>query len=240
MITWIVTVEAIEYSPNKNIAQVRFRPDSEMHFAAWQFVFLERLWFTYPDWKVMKNAYSIGSSYREYEQTWLFSTIVKKTSDTGMSGYLTQDIAIWDQMKYTWPLGHFIDEQNKSKYLFVSIGSGVTPIVSLYKQISAEDPNAQIVNLYGERYADDILPSLQKTFSNTKTINNILYLSKEENVLPQRKKWHIQDGLMEASTILQDNEYIAFLCGKPAMVDEVRELLMAQWLPKEQIIFEKY
>jgi NAD(P)H-flavin reductase len=71
-------------------------------------------------------------------------------------------------------------------------------------------------------------------------MHNILYLSQEESLPAQRKKWHIQEGLVSAYALLQDNNYIAFLCGKPAMVDEVREILAQRWIPKEHIIFEKY
>ena len=49
----------------------------------------------------MKNAYSIGSSYEEYEQKGVFSTIVKKSSETGMSAYLTQEIQSGDTMQCT-------------------------------------------------------------------------------------------------------------------------------------------
>jgi len=240
MITWILTVENVEYTSSKNVVQIRFRPEDPMQFTAWQFVFLQRLWFTYPDGKVMKNAYSIGSSYEEYEQKGVFSTIVKKSSETGMSAYLTQEIQSGDTMQCTWPLWHFVDPKTSNKYLFISIGSGVTPIVWLYKQLAASNSTAQIVNIYGERYAADILPSLQELFVNNNNFYNLLYLSQDEVLPAHRKKWHIQDGLLDAFEILQDNNYIAFLCGKPAMVDEVTEILINKWLTKEQIVSEKY
>lgn len=240
MITWTITVEYIEYSPSKNVTQLRFRPESNVQFVAWQFVFLQRIWFTYPDGKAMKNAYSIWSSYEEYEQTWLFSTIVKKSSETGMSAYLTQEIQPGDTIQCTWPLWHFVDPGTTLKYLLISIGSGVTPIISLYKHLKKSKPSAQIVNIYGERYHEDILPSIQDLFVDDVNIHNFLYLSQEEFLPQKRKKWHIQDGLSDAFSVLQDNNYIAFLCGKPAMVDQVRELLAQRWLAKENIIFEKY
>lgn len=240
MITWTLTVESIEYSPSQNVAQIRFRPDSPIRFTAWQFVFLQRIWFTYPDGKVMKNAYSIWSSYEEYEQTWFFSTIVKKSSETGMSAYLTQEIKPGDTIQCTWPLWHFVDPGTSDKYLLISIGSGVTPIVSLYKHLAKAKPSAQIVNIYGERKLQDIIPSIQELFVDSASIHNILYLSQEDSLYAQRKKWHIQDGLSDAFTLLQDNNYIVFLCGKPAMVDEVRGTLAQRWIPKEHIIFEKY
>ena len=240
MITWALTVESIEYSPSQNVAQIRFCPESPIRFTAWQFVFLQRIWFTYPDGKVMKNAYSIWSSYEEYEQTWFFSTIVKKSSETGMSAYLTQEIKPGDTIQCTWPLWHFVDPGISDKYLLISIGSGVTPIVSLYKHLAKSKPSAQIVNIYGERYAADILPSLQELFVNNNNFYNLLYLSQDEVLPAHRKKWHIQDGLLDAFEILQDNNYIAFLCGKPAMVDEVTEILINKWLTKEQIVSEKY
>jgi ferredoxin-NADP reductase len=81
-----------------------------------------------------------------------------------------------------------VDPGISDKYLLISIGSGVTPIVSLYKHLAKSKPSAQIVNIYGERHAQDILPSIQELFIDNASMHNILYLSQEESLPAQRKK----------------------------------------------------
>jgi len=59
MIQTQATLVDIQHSPNKQVAFLYFKLDEIFNFKEGQFVFLERLEFSYPDGKAMKNAYSI-------------------------------------------------------------------------------------------------------------------------------------------------------------------------------------
>jgi len=194
--------------------------------------------------KIIRRAYSIGTTNQQMQDEWTIGTIVKKNSLHGMSAYLTQIIKLWDTMTMTWAIGHFIDPGHHHRYLFCSIGSWLTPIHAHYqKLIKDEKRETRIANIFGERNRDFLLDDIVQLFSlNNENIKNICFLSREEKNVPQwRKKGYVQAWLEEALHFLwNDEDIIAFLCGKPSMVDEMREKLLDAGIPNEQIVFEKY
>jgi len=73
--------------------------------------------------KVIKRAYSIATTHQEMEKRRIVGTIVKQTSEHGMSAFLTRDIQLGDEVTLTGALGHFVDHGRASDYLLVSMGS---------------------------------------------------------------------------------------------------------------------
>jgi ferredoxin-NADP reductase len=82
----------------------------------------------------------------------------------------------------------------------------------------------------------------------TKTLFNIpndknwsgFYLS-QEDTLPAW--WHagrIDLGLDDALAFLETSDISVFICGKPEMVDAMREKLQVAWIDESNICFEKY
>jgi ferredoxin-NADP reductase len=70
-----------------------------------------------------------------------------------------------------------------SNYLFISVGSGLSPCFSLYNSLLQTGDYDKIVNLFGERYLDHI-PSevLEKYSLQNEKIYNQICLSKEEKL----------------------------------------------------------
>ena len=235
------TLIDIQHSPNKQVAFLYFKLDDLFDFKEGQFVFLERLEFSYPDGKAMKNAYSIWTTNTMLQDQWIIGTIVKKTSEWWMSDYLTQGMKIGDKIKCTWPLGHFIDKEMSYNYLFVSIGSGITPLFSMYTQLLQTKKFNKIVNIFGERTKDMLLPSVLASYDiSTEQVHNLLYLSQETDMIDGWRTGRIQQWLENVSSLFDGQWFQAFLCGKPEMVDSVVDMLTSQWVSKEYISFEKY
>jgi ferredoxin-NADP reductase len=70
-------------------------------------------------------------------------------------------------------------------YLFISVGSGLSPCFSLYTSLLQTGDYNKIVNLFGERYMDHIPAEvLQKYSLQDEKIYNQIRLSKEE-IIPQ-------------------------------------------------------
>lgn len=91
------------------------------------------------------------------------------------------------------PLGHFVDPRNRFSYegvprfLCISIGSGLTPIYSLYRAWLHEDEPMYIANIFGERHRDQVLPSVHASFQpqishETHHIRHRCCLSKQKNI----------------------------------------------------------
>jgi len=241
MIQTQATVVDIQHSPNKEVSFVYFKPEESFVFQEGQFIFLERLWFTYPDGKVMKNAYSIGTTNTLLQEKGIIGTIVKKSSVWGMSEYLTQNITIGDTVKLTGPLGHFIDKKVSRNYVFISIGSGITPVYALYTHLIQTGDFDRIINIFGERNQENLLPSvLQSYTSDDPRVTHMLYLSQETHLPLGRQSWYVQQSLEYIFETFADQKFQIFLCGKPVMVDDVVAILLDRGIEKEYIHFEKY
>jgi ferredoxin-NADP reductase len=168
--------------------------------------------------------------------------IVKKTSDHGLSHWMTHDIDIWDSVQLKWPVGHYTDNKTQQNYLFVSIWSGLSPNFGLFTHLVYEKQQYwTIVNIFAERFHEHVIPYVQEAFTEHKQehIYNFLYLSQEKNLPKWFRKGYVQDWLEEAIELL-GKKTSCFLCGKPEMIDDVRNKLEALWIAKQDITFEKY
>jgi ferredoxin-NADP reductase len=159
-----------------------------------------------------------------------------------MSDYLVTQLAVGDTIKLTGALGHMVDHHQAGNYLLMSIGSGLSPIYSLYNHLIDTSHFDRLVNIFGERYRDNVIDEVEQSFSlQSDRVKNLCYLSKEKNLTKHRRLGYIQDGIHEAIEFLGINENLhVFLCGKPEMVNDVIHILISAGLDKSQIAFEKY
>lgn len=105
-----------------------------------------------------------------------------------MSEYLTQHIAIGDTIKLTGPLGHFVDKKIARNYVFISIGSGITPVYALYTHLIQSGDFDRIINVFGERHAENILPTVMESYtSDDPRVTHMLYLSQEKELPDSRQ-----------------------------------------------------
>lgn len=87
--------------------------------------------------------------------------------------------------------------------LLISTGSGLSPIYSHYRHL-LNDPDIHIAQLYGERFAEYLLPSTLEAMSiQSDRILNIITLSKEPSNSPHRRKGYVQDYISEALAFLK-------------------------------------
>lgn len=232
--SWILKKKL--FSPSEEVSFVFFELEWEFQFKEWQFVMLEAEFLG----KKVKKAYSIATTNQHFQETRQLWFIVKKASENGMSHFLTKLVTIGDNVTITWPVGHFTDKNLSKNYLFVSTGSGISPIYSHLSHLIASGHTGKIAHLYWERFSEHLLKETEKIFSlNTDTIKNFLHLSQEKNLPTGRKPGHIQESLDEALNRLGD-DFVAYICGKPEMVDNIRHKLTTIGIPKDNIFFEKY
>lgn len=233
----------IELSDSKQVSIVYFRPTSLFEFQEWQFMFIEIPGRTRANWKALKNAYSIATTNAFLQKNGEIWFIVKKASEDGVSHFLTQQIQVGYEVMMMGPLGHFVDHKKAENYLMISIWSWVTPIYALYEHLVNEwQEYWKIANIFGERYWDDVLPSIRNLFQSEKSnISHYLCLSREKNLPENWYKGYVQTQLDKALQFLDDlNNTHVFLCGKPVMCDEVQNILQEKWFTKEQFTIEKY
>ncbi len=230
-------------SPDGHTCQLFFRCEEPMSFVEGQFVMLEpNIIYSHP-LQPAKRAYSIGSSMQLMDSEQVFTTIVKRTGPDGMSDYLTQYLKVGDKMVVSGPYGHMVDTQKHHNYLLISVGSGITPLYSIYQKLIQTSDYERIARLYGEKFTKNLLPNLvtEWTFNESPSCRHRCHLSREQGELPAG--WHsgrVGESLEEALAYLGDDAGV-YLCGHPAMVDEMRHILIEEkWFAKEDVKFEKY
>lgn len=110
-----------------------------------------------------------------------------------------------------------------------------------------------IANIFGERYADQVLPSVYDHFHSsvshpTHQVHHRCCLSRQEK-LPStwshRYKGYVQKHIPAAVDFLRSHEeggpIHAFICGKPSMCDEVSALLQEDYaISPSHCTIEKY
>jgi ferredoxin-NADP reductase len=247
------TITHIEYAASKEVTFVRCKPEQVFSFKEWQFMMVAsdhiHEWLGKP----LKKPYSIATTNDELQTQWTIWFVVKKVCEWFMSEYLTDWINVGDVLHLQWPAWHMYGRWEQQKYLLVSVGSGLSPMVWMYNSLIAKSTTQNIAMLYGERYGQHVLSSTVALFKQSPTnSHNRLFLSREaDSPLPQDRTdelrerwilqdWYVQNGLESALTFLWTKNISVFLCGHPAMVDDVRAKLVEYGIEGKNIQFEKY
>ena len=138
------------------------------------------------------------------------------------------------------------DTAPTDRYLLVSVGSGVSPMVALYTRLVHEQIQGQsairVANLFGESYWSSVVPEVATLFrEENPQVENFFFISRDEAVEAGCRQGHVQDGLDEALAFLGPVPGIqVLLCGKPEMVKQMEDLLIAKGFDKSQLKSEKY
>ncbi len=226
-------------SSNNTTAYLEFSLKEDFDFIPGQFWMLD-------NWQI-KRPYSFASSpflVRKDKKIYFY---VKKVSESWMSKYLVEDIKEGENLSLMWPFWH-MNLEPADNYLFVSIGSGLAPMISMMEHLFLENFSGKVYNIFGERFYDNIpLKVLEKLDSFPLNFKNYITLSKQEDFYFKNEykninfsKWHVQDVLKEIVDKLKFNEFRIYLCWKPSMVDEIVDFLVKNWAQKQLIKFEKY
>lgn len=166
-------------SPSEAVSFVLFQVDHVFTFQEGQFMMIE----VQIGNKITKKPYSIATTNRQLQEEKLIGFVVKKTSEYGMSDWLTQQCSLGSEVLLKGPVGHYTDSQEFPNYLFISAGSGLSPNVGIFQHLVYESRQYEkIVNIFGERYYTHIIPEIENLFlaHGDEHIKNLFFLSQEE------------------------------------------------------------
>ncbi|MDG3579928.1 FAD-binding oxidoreductase [Rhizobium sp. YJ-22] len=99
------------------------------------------------------RCYSVSSSPRRDNA---FSITVKRVAGGLVSNWLHDNLGPGSKIKANGPLGHFIRPAAK-KYLFLSGGSGITPVMSMARELADTCEPADVVFLHAARSPKDLI-----------------------------------------------------------------------------------
>lgn len=99
------------------------------------------------------RCYSISSSPRRSNA---FSVTVKRVAGGKISNWLHDTLTVGSKVKANGPLGHFI-RPNAKKYLFLSGGSGITPVMAMVRELADSCEPSDVVFLHAGRSPKDLI-----------------------------------------------------------------------------------
>lgn len=106
--------------------------------------------------KEVRRSYSICSAPHSGE----LRVAVKKIKDGLFSTYANTNLREGEHLDVALPEGKFIIEtakENKKFYGAIVAGSGITPVLSMIKEVLANEPNSSFVLLYGNKSPQDTI-----------------------------------------------------------------------------------
>jgi len=232
-------VNRIEITPELLILQVR--PDAGVpEFKAGQYVALglpgSALRYSgalpekesvAPD-KVIKRAYSIGSSPLQREHLEFYIAVVPDGALSSRLAALQPGDRLFSQPKVT---GTFTVEEVESErnLVLVSTGTGLAPFMSMIRTGNIWTPGRKVTLVHGVRYPSDFaysdeLMSLQATSRNFE----YLPIASRAGQDFSGRKGRVQKLFEEGVLAPNPHSDSVFLCGNPAMIEDLEAALVAQ------------
>lgn len=128
----------------------------------------------------------------------------------------------------------FGDIQYKGDGLFIAGGAGVTPFISVFKDLNRKGKLGNNKLLFANKKEEDIIE--RKFFNKILGSNFVNILSEEE--VKGIEHGHITKELI-ANQVGGDGAYF-YLCGPPPMMDAVLKELKEMGVPKSKIVHEEF
>lgn len=111
------------------------------------------------------------------------------------------------------------------------MGSGLSPCLSIYDHLIRTGNYDKIANLFGEKKVEHIPDTVMSSYTNMDDkVYNQICLSKEMNITYPNvmRSGYVQSAIDDALQFLDTDDMSVFICGLPAMCDEVRDILLAK------------
>jgi NAD(P)H-flavin reductase len=183
----------------------------------------------------LRRSYSI-SNY----SWWFFHCVIKQLLDGKWWSHAICSQKIGHHMQVWWPIGAFIlPTITQEKLIFIGTGTGFAPLYFQAKHTLETSPDTAIHFIFGVREEKDLFyQALFQEWSEKYPHFSYQFCLSQwtgEGYFPGRVTKYLEDhaDLIASNTIYS-------ICGSPSMVKEVREILTAWDIQKEQIFFEQY
>jgi ring-1,2-phenylacetyl-CoA epoxidase subunit PaaE len=174
---------------------------------------------------------------------------VKRVTNGIVSNYINSELKVGDVVEVLEPMGDFIYESSNTTHpIFLwGVGSGITPLFSIIKEVLHKQPDTPIHLIYGNKNEESTI------------FKNQLSLLKQEypSVFSMAKFYSQIDNLIESNTIhkgrissdfvthlvaQQKNvkESLHYICGPEGLKDTIQISLMDLEIPSSSIFVEEF
>lgn len=237
-----LTIQAVEKITDKAVRIAFNIPENlkaDYQFTAGQYITLK----TTLDGESMRRDYSICSAPKSGQ----LQVAVKEVYNGQFSKYANNALKAGDSIEVSAPQGRFTftsDPSAKRTLALVAAGSGITPVMSILKTILTEEPNSEVVLIYGNKAPKDTM-FLNELLELKAEYPNALHL---QFVYSQSQELDALFGRIERSTInfvfknkFKDRVVEAYyLCGPEGMINTVKEVLVENGIAESKIKYELF
>jgi len=198
------------------------------------------------DGEDVRRSYSICSTPDDGE----LRIAVKRVEQGIFSAWLNEGIRSGDEIEVMTPMGRFglgelAGDEGPRTFVAFAAGSGVTPILSIVRDVLRREPNSRFFLFYGNRSADEVLfgeaiEELKDRFLDRFSIFHVF--SREEREEPilngrlDREKARLLLRFMVPAATIEH----AFICGPATMIDELETTLAELGIAKDRIHVERF
>ena len=188
------------------------------------------------DGKKLPRSYSLSSSPIQKE----FAEVTVKQQGI-VSSFLNREAKVGLKVEAHGPFGQFcFDETLHAKIALFAGGSGITPIMSMLRYIEEAAPNTEITLFYAVRKENDVifqkdLEGLQKRLPRFR----LHMVVSQPGSSWRGPRGYITRAMIEEQ-LLEMTHRTFFLCGPPAFMSSMNEILMSSGVPAEQIRQERF
>ena len=204
-----------------------------LRFEAGQFA-----WITlgHSPFSLQENPFSISSAPAERPDV---RFVIKEVGDsTRRIGEVTPGTVAWLGDAH----GNLTLAGRKAKGIaLIAGGVGIAPLLSIARQMRAEDDPRPMILLYGNRVAEQIVYADELEALSGRPNMEVVQIVSEPG-----PGWGGRTGLIDRETIgevfgFKDAaEWLYILCGPPAMLESVEDSLLAHGVPGDQIVAEQF
>ena len=172
---------------------------------------------------------------------------VKLVKNGLMSTFLTQDLRVGDKVNVMVPTGSFTlktDKNNSKHYMAICAGSGITPALSMIKDVLHNEPHSSFTLLYGNKnrssvmYIDDLI-SLEKNFQSQFLVYYFFSRENVQNSINGRINNNNLDTIFNENTSYKNIDSY-YICGPGEMIDDVNNYLLELKIDQKNILSERF
>ena len=159
------------------------------------------------------------------------------------SSLLEDSIHPGDQLSFTGPYGAFHLRHSRRAVLMLAGGSGMAPVLSLLRELAAEKSDRVVRFFYGARTEEDLfhldeIASLGSQLPDFR-FAPVLSEARAEDA-GEIARGFVHEAVAEYLATGELDDFDAYMCGPPPMIDAASELLTDRGLDESRIYYDKF
>ena len=193
--------------------------------------------------KEIRRSYSICSAPYENE----LRVAVKAVENGVFSNYAFNTLEEGDVLEVSPPEGKFnlvSATSHQRNYLAFVAGSGITPVISMVKDVLFKELHSTFVLVYGNKSSEDVIfkneiEQLQEKYPNRFKVQWVYSQKLTSDAILGRIDKNLANSLLK-NNFKGTDFYGFYLCGPEAMIDTVTDAIKENEHPASKIHFELF